>query len=212
VTYLETRGYTADQAAEAVAKFRLGVVDDHPQEYLIGRLSIPYMTTTGILGIKYRCLRDHDCKAEGCPKYLYDDGEEPRLYNAGAVLKSNPLLFVTEGELDTIAIQTWTGLPACAVPGAQQWAKHRYWARCFTPFPLVILPADGDKAGKDMAKAIAADVPQLRIVHMPTGMDVNDVLRTEGAEAFLLRCDLDDYVSQAVDVEQPAADPRGPAE
>jgi hypothetical protein len=44
------------------------VVDDHPQEYLIGRLSIPYMTMTGMLGIKYRCMRDHDCKTEKCPE------------------------------------------------------------------------------------------------------------------------------------------------
>jgi DNA primase len=146
---------------------------------------------------------------------LYDDGEEPRLYNASATLKSAPFIFITEGEIDTIAVQAITGYPACAVPGAQQWAKNRYWARCFAPFPLVIMPADGDKAGKDMARAIAVDVPQLRIVHMPSGMDANDVLRTEGAEAFLLRCDLDDWIdsdSQAVDVEQPAADPRGPAE
>jgi DNA primase len=74
------------------------------------------------------------------------------------------------------------------------WARNRFWARCFTAFPLVVLPADGDKAGKQVAKTISADLPQLRIVHMPEGMDANDVLRTEGAEAFMNRCDLEDYV------------------
>jgi DNA primase len=190
VDYLTTRGIP-DEAADT---FRLGVVDEHPMPYLVGRLSIPYLTMTGILGIKYRCLRDHDCKTESCPKYLYDDGEEPRLYNAGATLKSSPLLFITEGEIDTIAVQSLTGYPAVAVPGADMWARNRFWARCFTAFPLVVLPADGDKAGKQVAKTISADLPQLRIVHMPEGMDANDVLRTEGAEAFMNRCDLEDYV------------------
>lgn len=179
---------------EAIDEFRIGVVDDHPQDFLIGRLSIPYITPSGILGIKYRCLREHDCKADSCPKYLYDDGEEPRLYNAGATLRSSPLVFITEGELDTIAVQTLTGYPACAVPGADMWARNRFWARCFTPFPLVVLPADGDKAGKALAKVVAADLPQLRIAHMPTGEDANSVLASEGVAGFMNRCDLEDYI------------------
>lgn len=181
---------------EAIEVFRLGVVDDHPMDYLVGRLSIPYLTKTGILGIKYRCMRDHDCKTDGCPKYLYDDGEEPRLYNASATLASSPLIFITEGELDAIAVQSLTGYPACAVPGADMWARHHYWARCFTAFPLVVLPADGDKAGKALAKVVAGDLPQLRIAHMPTDKDANDVLRDEGVEAFMNRCDLEDYIDQ----------------
>jgi DNA primase len=163
---------------------------------MVGRLSIPYLTPSGILGIKYRCLRLHDCKAEGCPKYLYDDGEEPRLYNAGATLRSASLLFICEGEVDAIAVQSLTGYPAVAVPGADMWARHRYWARCFAAFPLVVIPADGDKAGKALARTIAADLPQLRIAHMPNEQDANDVLRTEGVSGFMSRCDLEDYLNE----------------
>lgn len=212
-----TRGFTEPLAISAVHNFRLGVVDDHPQEYLIGRLSIPYLTMSGMLGIKYRCMRNHDCKTTGCPKYLYDDGEEPRLYNAGATLTTAPFIFVTEGELDCIAVQTFTGFPAVAVPGADMWAKHRYWARTLNPFPLVIVPADGDKAGKALAKLIAQDVPQARVVHMPTDMDANEVLSTEGAEGFLTRCDLDDWIVDVSQAEELAergglhADARGTA-
>jgi DNA primase len=196
VAYLTTRGIPGEAAVD---KFRLGVVDEHPMDYLVGRLSIPYITPSGILGIKYRCTRDHDCKTESCPKYLYDDGEEPRLYNAGATLRSASLIFITEGELDAIAVQSLTGYPACAVPGADMWTRHRYWARCFSPFALVIVPADGDKAGKALAKAIAADLPQARTAHMPTGLDANDVLRAEGPSGFLKRCDLEDYISEEED-------------
>lgn len=196
--YLMTRGFSEAHADYAVDTFRLGIVDEHPQDYLIGRLSIPYMTMSGMLGIKYRCLRDHDCKTTGCPKYLYDDGEEPRLFNAGATLRNAPLIFLTEGELDAIAVQTMTGFPAVGVPGADMWAKNRYWARCFAPFPLVIMTADGDKAGKGLAKLIAQDVHQLRVAHMPTELDATDVLRSEGAQGFLTRCDLEDWIEHAV--------------
>lgn len=180
---------------EAVETFRLGVVDEHPMEYMVGRLSIPYSTFSGILGIKYRCMRDHDCKETGCPKYLYDDGEEPRLYNASATLTSAPLIFLTEGELDAIAVQSLTGFPACAVPGADMWARNKYWARCFASFPLVVIPADGDKAGKALAKVVAADLPQLRIAHMPTNEDANSTLAARGVEGFMKLCDLEDYLT-----------------
>jgi DNA primase len=194
-TYLASRGIPT----EAVETFRLGVVDEHPLDYMVGRLSIPYSTFSGILGIKYRCMRDHDCKTESCPKYLYDDGEEPRLYNASATLNPSPLVFITEGELDAIAVQSLTGYPACAVPGADMWARNRYWARCFSAFPLVVIPADGDKAGKALAKIVAADLPQLRIAHMPLNEDANSVLAARGVEGFMKLCDLEDYISEASD-------------
>lgn len=194
--YLTSRGIPTD----AIGDFRLGVVDEHPQDYLVGRLSIPYITPAGILGIKYRCMRDHDCKTASCPKYLYDDGEEPRLYNAGATLRSSALIFVCEGELDAVAVQSLTGYPACAVPGADMWARHRYWARCFSPFPLVVLPADGDKAGQALAKVVAADLNQLRIAHMPSGEDANSVLAAEGVEGFMKRCHLEDYLGSTESV------------
>lgn len=182
--------------AEAAAKFRLGVVDEHPQQFMVGRLSIPYLTPAGILGIKYRCMATHDCKAQSCPKYLYDDGEELRLFNAQATLRSSPLIFITEGEFDAIAIQTLTGYPACAVPGVRAWERNRFWARCFTPFSLVVLPADGDRAGQQFAKELARDLPQLRVAHMPNEQDANDVLRVEGVQGFMKRCDLEDYINE----------------
>src|SRR5690348_13900309 len=88
------------------------------------------------------------------------------------------------------------GIPGDSSAGSRNVGRHRYWARCFTPFPLVVIPADGDKAGKALAKAVAADLPQLRIAHMPTGRDANDVLQSEGVEGFMRRCDLEDYLVQ----------------
>jgi DNA primase len=56
----------------------------------------------------------------------------------------------------------------------------------------VILPADGDRAGKELADAMSADLPQLQVVRMPNELDANDVLRTEGVEAFLSRCSIEE--------------------
>jgi hypothetical protein len=99
-------------------------------------------------------------------------------------------------------VATLTGYPSCAVPGADMWAKNRYWARCLAPFPLVVVPADGDKAGKALAKIIAADVPQARIAHMPAERDANDVLRDEGVAGFLTRCDFpDDWIEDVLEQE-----------
>lgn len=179
---------------EAIERFRLGVVDEHPISAMIGRLCIPYITASGIVSVKFRCARPHDCKEAGHPKYLHNEGSEPTLFNSSATLRSAPVIFITEGEIDAIAVQSLAGLPAVAVPGAQMWDKHKYWARCFTAFPLVVIPADGDSAGKQLAKAIGRDLAQLRVVHMPNGADANDVLRTEGVAGFMKRCDLENYL------------------
>lgn len=188
LAYLTTRGIP-DVAAE---RYRLGIVEGHPDEWLNGRLSIPYLTPSGVLQLKYRCLRGHDCKAAGCPKFLYDGGNQLFLYNGHAALEASPLIFVTEGEPDTWAIETLTGYPSVAIPGASAWVKNRYWARVFTAHRRVILPADGDRAGKELADAMSADLPQLQVARMPNELDANDVLRTEGVEAFLSRCSIEE--------------------
>lgn len=71
--YLASRGI----GKQAAGTYRLGVVR-RPlvgHESLTGRLAIPYITPRGgIVNFSFRCLRLHDCKSEGCPKYLATDG------------------------------------------------------------------------------------------------------------------------------------------
>ncbi len=61
-----------------------------------GRLSIPYLTPTGCVGLKYRCVQDHDC--EGHPKYLYQPGSAATLYNVNALHRESSVIALTEGE------------------------------------------------------------------------------------------------------------------
>jgi len=169
--------------ADAAERFRLGYVepaDDVPRQYW-NRMAIPYLTATGPVQIRYRCVADHDCKDRGCSKYLGDKGVEVTLYNASTLLDARGPVVLCEGELDAVAVETIAGLPAVGVPGSQAWKRHPYWARCFVGLDLILF-ADGDAAGDDLAATIAADLPEIRVVRAPDGDDANSVLQRDPAD------------------------------
>jgi DNA primase len=181
--------YLADRGLDgaAVERFRLGYVephDDEPRRYW-HRLAIPYLTPTGVVQIRYRRLVEDDS-----PKYMGDPGVEVTLFNASATLGARGPVFLTEGELDSIAVTALTGYPAVGIPGAKHWKAHPAWARCFVGLDHLILPADGDTAGHELADAVRTDLPEVRIVRLADGEDANSVLAREGAQSFLSRCGL----------------------
>lgn len=185
--YLHARGL----GAGAVDRFRLGFVTDDEEDWrLRGRMVIPYLTPTGVVQLRFRCLDPHHEAGDPgkCPKYWGEAGTEVTLFNAHATLDARGPVFITEGEMDAIAITTLTGHAAVGVPGAKSWVKHPYWARCFVGLDL-ILPADGDDAGNELAKTIATDLPEVRIVRLPDHDDANSVLARDPDE-FLERCGL----------------------
>lgn len=185
LAYLQGRGLGG-----AAEKFRLGFVEpdeDNPVRYW-NRLALPYLTPTGVVQLRYRCIGEHDCKERQHPKYLSDTGAEVTLFNASAVLTGRTPVILTEGEFDAIAVETIAGLPAVGIPGAQMWRKHPFWARCFVGHDL-ILPADGDDAGMSLADAVKADLPDVKVVRLPDGDDCNSVLLRSRQE-FLDRCGL----------------------
>ena len=176
--YLTDRGL-----ADAAERFRLGYVepaDDVDRRYW-HRMAIPFLTPTGPVQIRYRCIAAHDCKERGCAKYLGDKGVEITLYNAGTLLDARSPVVLCEGELDAVAVETIAGLPAVGIPGAQAWKRHPYWARCFVGLDLILF-ADGDAAGDDLAATVAADLPELKIVRAPEGHDANSVLAADPAD------------------------------
>lgn len=188
--------YLAGRGLGAVARerFRLGYVEpaDDIQRRYWHRLAIPFCTPTGVVQIRYRCLDPHHDKGQDagrCPKFLGDEGVEVTLYNAAATLTAGRVLFLTEGEPDTWAIETLAGYPAVGIPGAQAWKAHPYWARCFVNFPLLILASDGDDAGDQLSAAVAHDLPETRIVRLPDGDDANSLLARDPDE-FFRRCGL----------------------
>lgn len=176
--YLKSRGFTEDVAAQ----WRLGLVTSPlvGHESYRGRLAIPYLTPAGPVNLRFRCLKDHVHKEEGCPKYLSSDGAENNLFNVLDLSRPGDAICVTEGELDAITL-SMCGFPAVGVPGVQGWQKH--FGRCLDDFSKIYVLGDGDDAGKGLNKKLINDVRAIP-VRMPKGMDCNDVYRQDGAEGL----------------------------
>ncbi len=187
--YLTQRGVSPD----SWTSFRLGVVPaDSPapgHELYTGRLSIPYLTRAGIAAIKFRCIKDHDCKEANCTKYLGLDGVGLRLFNPAAFFARSAFIVLVEGEVDTITLDGEMGIPTVGFPGVKAWDAHPYWARCFAGYGGVYVIADGDDVGRAAAKDIAKTVDG-KPVYLPDGQDTNSLYVTEGADALRRRLGL----------------------
>lgn len=174
--YLDQRGISL----EAAAGYALGVVvDPLPGHDLFeGRLAIPYLTNSGPVNMKFRCLKYHDCKAIGCPKYIAWPGLDTNLYGVQSYMQAQDFICVTEGELDALTLNM-LGIPAMGIPGASNWKPH--WTRVLDDFSTVFCFSDGDKSGQEFAKRLVAEVNAVNI-KMPDGEDVNSMYVREGAQ------------------------------
>lgn len=177
--YLERRGISPEQRSQ----YLLGVVSEPEpaHEPYEGRLSLPFITPTGVVSIRYRCIQDHDCKAVKCLKYLQGKGEGDHLYNVPAFRERHPAIAVCEGELDALTIDTHV-MPAVGVPGATKWKD--YWTRLLEGYEQVFAVGDGDDAGRDFTGRLVELLPNARAVVMPSGSDANSYFVEHGADAL----------------------------
>ena len=171
--YLASRGITREAARLA----RFGVVEEPEvgHEAFQGRLSIPYITKTGIVDLRFRSLNP---AVE--PKYMGMTGAETKMYNVLDIERAGDWIAVCEGELDTVTLSKCVGIPCIGVPGANSWKKH--YTRLLADFERVFVFADGDQPGKEFATSLARELP-VTIVTMPDGEDVNSVYVKYGADA-----------------------------
>jgi DNA primase len=173
-SYLRSRGIPIEIARLA----QLGVVEEPEvgHEAYVGRLSIPYITKTGIVDLRFRSLNP---AVE--PKYMGLTGAETRMYNVVDIEKANNFIGVCEGELDTITMSGCIGIPCVGVPGANSWKKH--YTRLLADFERVFVFADGDQPGTEFARSLARELP-VTIIQLPDGHDVNSMFVQEGADYF----------------------------
>lgn len=95
--YLADRGITPELADE----YRLGVVVDPMPGHgrFKGFLAIPYLDHKGSpLSIRFRCLEDHEHRDYYHGKYMSMEGEQPRMFNVGAIHRAGDTIHVAEGE------------------------------------------------------------------------------------------------------------------
>lgn len=179
--YLEGRGITEDTAVTA----RLGVVDEPihgDSDAAYNRLTIPFITRSGVVDLRYRCIRDHDCGESSCAKYLGRPGSTLRIYGVEDLVSAGSTIAVTEGELDRVILRQ-LGYPSVGLPGAESWKRH--WHRLFEDFTRIVVFGDGDPAGHRFIKRMMDEFPQsTEGAQLPESEDVNSMYLLEGRDYF----------------------------
>ena len=180
--YLKSRGISMEIARLA----QLGVVAEPEigHESFSGRLSIPYITKTGVVDLRFRSLNP---AVE--PKYMGMTGAETKMYNVLDVERAGDWIGVCEGELDTLTMSKCVGFPCVGVPGANSWKKH--YTRLLADFERVFVFADGDAPGREFANSLARELP-VTVVTFGEGEDVNSVFVSQGKEFILEKIGITD--------------------
>lgn len=183
--YLVSRGIPV----EIAVRFKLGYVaepvDGHESRFQ-GKLSIPYLTPTGPVGMRFRRL---DGKSEF--KYDSEEGQRTQLFNVLDLHKSDPWIAVCEGELDTVVMSGVVGVPAIGLPGVEHWQmKANIWSKLLQDYETVFLALDPDEAGKKFIPMIARSVENAVVVELPG--DVNETVNEYGPDWVLQQMGLGD--------------------
>jgi len=162
----------------------------HAPEAPNGGIAIPYRNANGDLHtIQYRLTLE---KVEGVDRFKWRTGDTRILYGLWRLPEwgDADTLYLCEGTSDT-----WTlwhaDLPALGIPSATTWKSE--WWREVEGFPRIVLIADADKAGKDLAKTLAKTCPdslreRVQVLQLPEGVkDANELWQREGANAERFR-------------------------
>ena len=170
--YLSNRSLSVEEASI----FHLGVVDDPlpGHEAYKGRLSIPYITPSGVVDIRFRGINNED------PKYMGLVGAKTTMFNTQACFVADKYICVTEGEFDCMMMSVKTVHPTIGIPGANNWKSH--YAKILDDFDIVMVLADGDAAGLEFGKKISRELGNVNIISMPEGEDVNSMITKRGCE------------------------------
>jgi DNA primase len=179
-SYLAGRGITK----EVAALFQLGSVvePDAGHEHAVGRLSIPYLTPAGVVGIKFRSIDG------STPKYLWPTGQKIGLFNVLDLHKYSDTIAICEGEIDTVVASGLVGIPAVGVAGVSQWKP--WFPKLFESYSRILIFADNDvkedgrNPGQELAKRIKEDLDKATVVQLPANLDVNDVYLAHGSDWF----------------------------
>jgi len=173
--YLESRGLSLEDAKNAGLGLVTNPIPGHEQ--FRGRLSIPYVTPTGVVDIRFRSVGPQE------PKYLGLAGAKLRMYNTKELFTAGDFIAVCEGEIDAITLSIKVGIPAIGIPGANAWKPH--YRKLLQDFERIYVFADGDQSGQDFARHLAKEMFGVVNLAMPDGEDVNSMYLKHGKEYFL---------------------------
>jgi DNA-binding transcriptional ArsR family regulator len=154
----------------------------HVRELPDGGIEILYLTREGELhAVQYRYA------LEGDNRFKWRKDDTPILYGLWRLCEwtDSDTLYLCEGVSDT-----WTlwhaDLPALGIPSASTWKSE--WWREVEGFERIVLIADADKAGKDLAKTLAKTCPdslreRVQVLQLPEGVkDANELWQQVDAD------------------------------
>ncbi|MFZ5973935.1 MAG: DNA primase [Bacillota bacterium] len=183
---LKTQGCSKDELMDAGLIVRN---KDRPYDYFRNRVMFPIMDALGnVVGFGGRLMQ------EGQPKYLNSPETEVfnkrrNLYGISNLkrLKAAECAVVVEGYMDVIALSAKGVEGAVASLGT---AFTREQARLLKRYAKsAAIAYDGDAAGQNAAQkaldVFAMEGLPVRVVRMPEGMDPDDLVSKQGADAFL---------------------------
>lgn len=156
---------------------------------MVGMLSIPYITPSGVSALRFRRLDDNGSSAGGATggtrpagsKYTQETGSFTPLFNVRDLHREESWIAVCEGELDTIVMSALCGIPAVGIGGVDQWSTNgNVYRRLLEDYERVFVVMDPDEAGQGMAKAIAKAVTDPTNIVLPA--DVNDTYLVQGRD------------------------------
>jgi len=177
------------------AGLRIVVDGKEPYDRFRGRLMLPIRDARGrVIAFGGRIL---DAAKTDAPKYLnspdtplFDKGRTLyNLHKAAPAARKSGRLIVVEGYMDVVALAA-AGIEECVAPMGTALTEQQIellWRQVESP----LLCFDGDAAGQRAAmRAIGRALPllrpahSLRIVTMPTGLDPDDIVRSQGVKAM----------------------------
>lgn len=183
---VEDRGLSLD----LVERFRLGFVSEPEigHEMFRNRLAIPYLRKSvqgnwAVVDIKFRAIPGVSCAMED-KKYLCVSGTKPRLFNTYDAVTHDDEIAIAEGELDALTASAY-GIPCVGAPGATAWQDH--FTEIFYGYETVFVLCDGDDPGMKFGQSLAKKLPNVRIIPMDTGEDVNSTVHKHGVDKILER-------------------------
>lgn len=184
-----------DRSMLVEAGLLIAVDDKEPYDRFRDRLTIPIHDPRGrVIGFAARIL---DPDKKDAPKYinspdtpLFDKGRTLfNLHRAGPASRKSGRLVVVEGQMDAVAMAA-AGFEDAVAPMGTALTETQLgllWRLVDAP----VLCFDGDAAGQRAAmRAIGRALPMLapgktlRIVRLPAGLDPDDLIKQQGAQAM----------------------------
>ena len=156
----------------------LGVIRDSGHEHFRGSLVVPVINAGEVTEIYGRKVRD-DLR-QGTPKHLYLPGPHRGVWNVEAFAAGDEII-VCESLIDALSLWCWGFRHVTAAYGVEGFTADHWAAIDQHRTRRVLLAFDADEAGDKAARRLARQLLDRGVevfrVGLPTGSDVNDVVR-----------------------------------